>query len=236
MASVPQLRLCWSTSNVMSFLCWFEYYASDEEQAVVGDAVYVVDHEWAFGQTPNTFVLRYRDGMSAFMRHRPCNERPCPRCEAGRGGWHFRWTDARWTPRVSLALSINPMQHHRLAGLAWPWGILQPPRQQGPAIPLPPPPVDPAVRTSAGASLAPALSPAAAAAEARSARRIVEDSELAMQLGDWMPFSESESEDSEPDSEERAVLAVMAAAILEQRLEAAAEQSAPAGPSAAPAA
>ena len=87
--------------------------------------LYIVNHEpvnhLVFGlieprRIPTTFTV---DGNKREFREVPCREVGCPRCTEQRGGWSFRWIDARWTPKAALIMDRD--QH--LAAMQKPWPV-----------------------------------------------------------------------------------------------------------------
>ena len=87
--------------------------------------LYIVNHEpveqLVFGfieprRVPTKFTV---NGIPRQFREVPCREVGCPRCTQQRGGWSFRWIDARWTPKAALILSRD--QH--LAAMQKPWPV-----------------------------------------------------------------------------------------------------------------
>ena len=140
MANLPRQQLCWSESNLTSFLAWYKWYASPQEQSWAAVHLYSVEHRSIHMETPSPIVLQRANGVQTFLPRRACNEEGCARCRSGKGGWFFRWTDARWTPIASLDLDLNPRTHIEQSSRDWPFGVrTQPPQQHPtPVVGLPP--------------------------------------------------------------------------------------------------
>ena len=120
-------ELCWSTSNVSSFLAWYAHYASPAEQAWATEFLYSTEHAPFYGAAA-PFTLKAADGTTRTLPMRPCEEPGCRRCLTKRGGWAFRWVDYRWTPRASLRLDLDPPAHQKMASKPWPTGVLAGPQ------------------------------------------------------------------------------------------------------------
>ncbi len=136
MAQLPRWQLCWSESNLTSFLYWFKHLASEDEQA---DALFLpmlIHYGGPFAgiaeHVPVTLEFR---GVVHEMREEMCRERDCERCSMGRGGWQFRWTDPRWTPQASLHLTLDPLSQMEESSKPWPLGC-----HGAPKAAVPPPP------------------------------------------------------------------------------------------------
>ena len=65
---------------------------------------------------PTTFTV---NGIQRAFREVPCRELGCPRCEQRRGGWAFRWVDARWTPKAALMMDRGK----HLDSMQKPWPV-----------------------------------------------------------------------------------------------------------------
>ena len=87
--------------------------------------LYIVNHEpveqLEFGfikprRIPTMFTV---DGIPRQFREVPCREVGCPRCTQQRGGWSFRWIDARWTPKAAMM----PNEDRHLAAMLKPWPV-----------------------------------------------------------------------------------------------------------------
>ena len=81
-------------------------------------------------RVPTTYVFR---GERIPMPVRQCTQPNCDRCTTGRGGYQFRWVDARWTPRAAMDLTLNPEQVRRAMGRPWPMGMRVSPSSQSSA-------------------------------------------------------------------------------------------------------
>ena len=154
MASFPRWETCWSSYNLSSFLVWWAHYATAEEQEEAFN-LYLVVHR--SGPPPQFLVARgivpqhtpltlaFKDGRKAEMLTQECTEQGCARCRSGRGGYMFRWCDARWTPTVVKDLTLTPHQIAVEAYRPWPQGLRSVPPaaavpvDQEPATRRPPP-------------------------------------------------------------------------------------------------
>ena len=100
------------------------HYATESEKAEAMN-LYIVSHEpleqrlFGFIQPQRVPTMFTINGIQRAFREVPCREIGCPRCEQRRGGWSFRWIDARWTPQA--ALMLNREQH--LAAMQKPWPV-----------------------------------------------------------------------------------------------------------------
>ena len=128
--AMARWQLCWSSYNYQSFRAWFHHHATETEQEEALQ-LYTVEHrrttpQWllAMGVVPQdvqaTFKFR---GQGRHLPAVPCSEAGCERCATGRGGYQFRWVDARWTPRAALDLSLTPQQVAQEMYKPWPQGM-----------------------------------------------------------------------------------------------------------------
>ena len=137
MAALPRWEKCWSSYNLTSFLTWMGHYASEVEKEEAMQ-LFTVDHRrgvpaWlvARGVIPEEVPLQVTvGGVKVDFPKRPCQEPGCERCITGRGGYQFRWVDARWTPTAALDLSLNPQEVQVEMYKPWPRGLLPIPRDR----------------------------------------------------------------------------------------------------------
>ena len=131
MAHLPRWEMCWSSSNLSSFLTWFHHYASAEEQEGVSN-LYMVMHSRTAGpvvagcQVVATAVnphLSWPDGTEREIPQKKCTEVDCKRCTTGLGGYMFRWVDTRWTPTAAMDLSLSKEQLGNEMSAPWPHGM-----------------------------------------------------------------------------------------------------------------
>ena len=69
-------------------------------------------------RVPTKFMVH---GEEVTFAEVPCAEQGCARCQAQRGGWAFRWVDARWTPEA--VLELDPERHQAMMREPWPVGL-----------------------------------------------------------------------------------------------------------------
>ena len=134
MAHFPRWQLCWSPANWLSFQTWMVQHATESEKEEAMH-LYLVNHEpvdpLVLGcpqKTPTMFTV---NGVLRTFPEVMCLERGCPRCTYRRGGWSFRWVDARWTPEAALMVNSSEAEHLAAMQKPWPVGCR---RMRGPVV------------------------------------------------------------------------------------------------------
>ena len=99
-------------------------YATEEEEDEAMH-LYLVIHEpvqplfLGFIEPQRIPTMFTVNGIPQQFPEVPCREVECPRCTQRRGGWSFRWVDARWTPKAALMLDRD----EHLAAMSKPWPV-----------------------------------------------------------------------------------------------------------------
>ena len=119
-----------SDINLSCFLTW--YAKAPPSDAIATDALWIVDHRAAdpYGLRPRALrpsVVNNASGHVWPARTILCQDRECPRCTTGRGGYNFRWirpaSSGGWTPRYAHAPGLDPQSARRRCYDAWwPYG------------------------------------------------------------------------------------------------------------------
>ena len=124
MAAGPRWEMCWSTSNLTSFLTWFHKFATRTEQEETKH-LHVLIHRMDTGPfLPTEIPIAVTiEGVHTPLPTIPCEEVGCERCRIGRGGYQFRWVDPRWTPEISKDMTLSPMEHFQKTSEPWPRGV-----------------------------------------------------------------------------------------------------------------